>query len=116
MYGDTTAEETQLVHQLHDLAVSIAAAKSVNDVAAVKGLWEQFRTVAERYNEIGSGERGVLDFVNRVQDGVLEFLNAAGEVGVKTLKVVSGTVLIPLALIAGALYFGPSLLRRKRSA
>lgn len=116
MYGQAAGQETLLVRQLHDLALSINLAKGANDVAAVKGLWDQFRAVAQRYTSIGATEKGVLDFVNLVQDGVLAFLNAAGEVGVKTVKLVSTNLLIPLAVVAGVLYLGPMLLRKRKGA
>lgn len=116
MYGQATDPQTVMVQQLHDLALSLNAAKQANNVAAVKGLWEQFRAVAQRYAAVGSSERAVLDFVNRVQDGTLTFLSKAGEVGVQGVKLLSSTVLVPLALIAGVIYFGPALLQRGKRA
>lgn len=113
MYG-AREDPSLLVRQLHDLAVSIGLAKRAGQTAAVRGLWEQFRAVAERYASIGAGERATLDFINRVEAGVQSFLRTAGEVGVQGVKLLASNVLIPLALIAGALYFGPTLLRRKR--
>jgi hypothetical protein len=72
-------DETTLIHLLHDLAKSIAAARAANNPAAVQGLWVQFQTAADNLRAIGSTDIAILNLINSTGAGVESFLKGTGQ-------------------------------------
>ena len=106
-YGAT---QTQLVQTLHNLALSIQAAKRAGNAAAVQGLWNQFQAVAEEYRATGASEAAILALINRTHDAVLASVQELAETGGKAAAGALGLKsLWPLALVALGLYLLPHL-------
>lgn len=111
-FGQT---DTELVQTLHNLAVSINAAKKAGNTAAVQGLWTQFQAVAEQYRGRGGSERAILDLVNRVHDTVIGTVQEAGQLAGGTLAGALGLKnLWPLAVVALGFFFLPQIITAVR--
>jgi hypothetical protein len=114
-YDGFGQSDTQLVQQLHQLALSINLAKKSKNQAAVQGLYTQFVAVADIYMSHGAGEKAVLDLINHVHDAVIGTVQevtqvagsaAAGALGLKNLW--------PLAVVGLGLFFLPQILTAVR--